>query len=113
MSVFDIRSAGDFRAFIHVVAPGLAALVVGYGVLDASQAALIVGLVLAVASPALAAVNTADGFRKWFYPVMGAAAAALIGFGIVAESDITPWLAFIPVLLGGGVAAANTPTTGK
>jgi membrane-bound metal-dependent hydrolase YbcI (DUF457 family) len=111
MSVLDIRTFADFRAFLHVVAPGLAALVVGYGVLDSSQAALIVGLVLAVASPAVAALNTADGFRKWFYPVMGAAAAVLIGFGIFAESDVTPWLAFIPVLLGGGVAAANTPTS--
>lgn len=111
MSILNIRTWGDARALIHVGAPVLAAAAVASGWVDMNLATILVGLVLAVLSPALATINTVDGFRRWFYPVLGAASALLIAFGYFTEFQYATWIPVITLLIGSGVAAANTPTT--
>lgn len=111
MSVFDIKSWGDVRAFLHVTFPAIAGVLVMAGLWSAAVAPLVVALVLAVSDASLSTANTADGFRKWYYPVQGAVSALLLGLGIFADAQLAPVLALVPIFLGGGVAAANTPTT--
>lgn len=110
-SVLEIKSAGDVRALIHVAAPVLAAAAVASGWATAGVAQLVVTLVLAVASGTLAAFNTADSFRKFAYPVIAAAGALAIAFGYVNQGTWDIWIPVLTVLLGGGVAAANTKTS--
>lgn len=111
MSLLDIKSAADVRALVHVAAPVLAAAAVASGWLDDGLAQLIVTLVLAVASPALAALNTANGFRQFFYPVAAAAAGLLIYLGWWTDAQWAIWLPVLVVFIGPAVAAANTPTS--
>lgn len=111
MNVFNIRTWSDVRAFIHVLAPVLATALVATGVADENLATQIVTLVLAVFSPALAVVNSVDGFRTWFYGVLGAASTILIALNVFSETQYTTWLPVVTLLLGAGVAAANTNTT--
>lgn len=111
MNALNIRTWADARAFIHVLAPVLASALVLSGVADENLAAKIVTLVLAVFSPAIATVNTVDGFRQWFYPVLGAISLILIYLGLFTEAQWNTWLPVISLILGAGVAAANTNTT--
>ncbi|MFD7247928.1 hypothetical protein ACFV6Y_39025 [Streptomyces massasporeus] len=103
--VFGIKSRDDLRAFIHSTAPALVTFLVGVGALANSVAPYVLALVLAVFDAGLARLNTVDGFRKWLYPVLGAFSSLGIFLGIVTEVQIAPWLALIPVILGGGVAS--------
>jgi len=98
------------RAFLYVLAPALVALLVSYNYFTASTGALVTALVLAVVSPVLAVVNTADGFRKWFYGVLGAGQALVVGLGLVTDLELTPWVTIVGLIVG-GVAAANVDTT--
>ncbi|WP_182349338.1 hypothetical protein [Tomitella gaofuii] len=114
MVLANIRTWADARAFLQTAAPVVMTLLVTNGVLTDSEASLWVGLVLAVASPALARWNTIDGFRKWLYPVIGAANAVIIGYGIADAATVGMWLPVVTLILGGtvsGVANANTPTS--
>lgn len=113
ISALDIRSWSDVRAFVHVAAPGIGATLVGTSAFaDSGQAVLaIVGLIVALTSPALSAVNTADGFRKYFYPAVGALGGLLGTFGIVTDTQWALYTSIAVVLLGAGTAGANTPTT--
>lgn len=113
MSLLEIRTWDDARNFIHVAAPGLAVALVGFGWVDETLATAVVGVAVALFSPLLAAVNTTNGFRKWFYPVIGAVASLAIVLGYLNETEWTQWLAIITLLLGGGVATANTPVSNQ
>lgn len=113
MNALNVRSWADVRALIHVGAPVISAALVASGVADQNLAGLIVALVLAVLSPALALINTTDGFRVWFYPVIGAVAPILIYLNFVSEFDYSTWLPVITLFIGPAVAAANTPTSGE
>ncbi|MFF1531497.1 hypothetical protein [Cellulomonas sp. NPDC058312] len=110
-SLLNLRSWADLRALVHVAAPVLAAVLVAKGWADSNLAGLLVTLVAAVASPAIATINTANGFRRWFYPVIAAVAAVLIALGYLSEFDYSTWLPVIVLFIGPAVAAANTPTT--
>jgi hypothetical protein len=111
MTLLDIRTWGDVRAFLHSAVPLTAAAAVTSGLLTEQHSLLWVALVLAVVDPAISWSNS-TGFRKGLYAVLLAANAVLIGvFGLWTQGDIAPWLSLIPILLGGGVAAANTPTS--
>lgn len=110
-SLLGIKTWSDLRAFIHTAIPGLAVFLVTMGILTATKANLVAALLLAVFDSTLSHINTADGFRRWVYPVLGTGATLLIGWGIFTQDQIAPWLALIPILLGGGLAAANTNTT--
>lgn len=111
MPVFGIRTWNDVRAFLHVFLPVLAVAAVSSGLLTQSDSLLWVALAAAVADPALS-IGNSEGFRRWFYGVALALNAMLIGvFALWTPDQSAPWFALIPILLGGGVAAANTPTT--
>ncbi|QDF15395.1 membrane protein [Gordonia phage Mollymur] len=113
ISALDIRSWSDVRAFLHVAAPGVGAALMGTSAFIENGAALtaVIGLIVALTSPALSVVNTASGFRSWFYPVLGAGGAALGTFGIVTDTQWGLYTAIAVILLGAGTASANTPTT--
>lgn len=111
MSLLDIRTWGDVRAFIHSAAPTVAAAAVAAGLLNGTTSLLWVGLVLAVFDPALSFANS-DGVRKGLYAILAAANAVLIGvFGLWTQTQAATWWVLLPLLIGGGVAAANTPTS--
>ncbi|AOE43723.1 membrane protein [Gordonia phage Bantam] len=114
ISVLDIRSWSDVRAFIHVAAPTVGATLMGSSAFMGEHGAAltaVIGLLVALTSPALSVANTASGFRAWFYPVLGAGGAALGTFGIVTDTQWGLYSAIAVILLGAGTASANTPTT--
>lgn len=111
MPVFGIRTWSDVRAFLHVFLPVLAAAAVSSGLLTSNDSLLWVGLAFAVIDPVLS-IGNSDGLRRWLYGVALAANAVLIGvFGLWTPDAAAPWFALIPILLGGGLAAANTDTS--
>ena len=119
MSLFDIRSAADVRAFAYAMLPTLSSFLVTAGILKADQAALWSALVIAILGPVIAAVHakTLSSFRVAFYALLAAGQALLIGYGLITDTQdaqVSLWLPVISVILGGtagGVASANTPTT--
>ncbi|AHZ95592.1 holin [Mycobacterium phage Paola] len=106
-----IRTWEDLRLQVHVLSPYAVTAMVTWNIADADHAKLIVGLVLAVASPALAFFNTRDGFRRWVYGALPAVQAFIVGFGWAEDSTLTPLMAAIVALLGGALAATNTRTS--
>ncbi|AWH13645.1 holin [Mycobacterium phage AlishaPH] len=106
-----IRTWGDLRLQIHVLSPYAVTAMVTWNIASEDKAKLIVGLVLAVASPALAFFNTRDGFRRWVYGLLPPLQAFIVGFGWAQDSTLTPLMAAIVALLGGEMAAANTPSS--
>lgn len=109
--MLGLRTWADWRAFLHVLLPAVATAAVGSGLLLENHAALWVALGTALLDPLLS-ITHSDGFRQALYGVALAANAVLIGvFGLWTEAQSAPWFALIPILISGGVAAANTPTT--
>ncbi|WNM68972.1 holin [Mycobacterium Phage TribleTrouble] len=106
-----IRTWEDLRLQIHVLSPFAVTGMVTWGIADKSHAQLIIGLVLAIASPALAQFNTRDGFRRWVYGVLPPVQALVVGYGWATDSALTPVMAAIVALLGGALAATNTRTS--
>lgn len=110
MNALNIKSWADARAFLYVLAPAIVGLLVSYDYFDGSTGALVVALVLAILSPALAVINTQSGFRQWFYGILGAAQALVVGIGLVTDYQLAPWITLVGLVVG-GVAAANVDTT--
>ncbi|AVO21970.1 holin [Mycobacterium phage Adonis] len=106
-----IRTWEDLRLQIHVLSPYAVTAMVTWNIASEDKAKLIVGLVLAVASPALAFFNTRDGFRRWVYGLLPPLQAFIVGFGWAQDSTLTPLMAAIVALLGGALAASNTPAS--
>ncbi|QXO13957.1 holin [Mycobacterium phage Illumine] len=106
-----IRTWEDLRLQIHVLSPYAVTAMVTWNIASEDKAKLIVGLVLAVASPALAFFNTRDGFRRWVYGLLPPLQAFIVGFGWAQDSTLTPLMAAIVALLGGALAASNTPSS--
>ncbi|ASR77964.1 holin [Mycobacterium phage Bella96] len=106
-----IRTWEDLRLQIHVLSPYAVTAMVTWNIASEDKAKLIVGLVLAVASPALAFFNTRDGFRRWVYGLLPPLQAFIVGFGWAQDSTLTPLMAAIVALLGGAMAASNTPSS--
>lgn len=114
VAALNIRSWADARVFLQTAAPVIMTALAGYGIVENQQAALWTALLVSIAAPALATINTAGGFRKWFYPVLGAANAVAIAYGIADPDALQMWLPVITLVLGGagsGIANANTNTT--
>jgi CHASE2 domain-containing sensor protein len=116
MSIFNIRSAADFRAFLYVLLPVVSTLLVGYGVVTDNQVQLWGALVTAVLGPVVAAFNakSVSAFRTAFYTVLGAGQALVVGYGLATDAQFATWMPLVVAFIGlsaGGVAAANTDTT--
>ncbi|MCC9181060.1 MULTISPECIES: phage holin [Mycolicibacterium] len=109
MTILDLQNRDDTRRFLHVALPGIAAVLVAVGVLTSDLAPLVASTVMTVFDSVLSRVNTSDKARKWFYPLMGLGAVGLLGVGHWLNADTAQWLAVVPILLGGSVAAAKTP----
>lgn len=111
MNLLEIRTLADARAFLHTALPGIAVLLVGAGALGADVAALWVAFLAVVIDASLSTFNTSNGFRKFLYPFLAAGSALLIRYGYTTDETWALWSSIVPILFGGGVAAANTPTT--
>lgn len=118
LNVFNIRTAGDLRAFLYVLWPVVATFLVSLGVTDQNEASLWGGLVFALLGPVIAFYNVRNvsTFRAAFYAVLGAVQAITIAYGLIQAADVAQWLPFITAIVGlltGGVASANTQTSGS
>lgn len=116
MSIFNIRSLADFRAFLYVLLPVVSTLLVGYGVVTDSQVQLWGALVAAVLGPVIAAFNarSVSAIRTAFYAVLGTGQALVVGYGLSTDAQFATWMPLVVAFVGlsaGGVAAANTDTT--
>lgn len=116
MSIFNIRSWADFRAFLYVLLPVVSTLLVGYGVVTDNQAQLWAALVTAVLGPVVAAFNAKNvsAARTAIYAVLAAGQAVVVGYGLATDAQFATWMPLVVALVGaaaGGVAAANTDTT--
>lgn len=106
-----VRTWEDLRLQIHVLSPYVITAMVTWNIASEDKAKLVVGLALAVASPAVAFFNTRDGFRRWVYGLLPPLQAFIVGFGWAQDSTLTPLMAAIVALLGGALAASNTPSS--
>lgn len=111
MSLFDIHTPADARAFAHVALPGIATILVAAGYLTGELAGLWLALVLVIIDASLSSFNTANGFRKFLYPALVAVGALLVRYGYTTDATWALWTGLAPILFGGGVAAANTDTS--
>ena len=96
---------------IHSGGPAISSLLVGWNIVGDDKAALIAGLLVALASPLAAYPEAENNFRKWLYGVIAAVQAVLIGVVGVVDSPIVDLCGSALAILGGMVASANTPTS--
>lgn len=111
MSLLDIHSWADARAFLHVALPAVAAVLVTAGYVASDFAALWLAFLLVVIDAGLSTFYSANGFRKALYPLLAAGGALLIRYGFTTDATWALWTGLAPILFGGGVAAANTDTS--
>lgn len=114
--LFNIKSLADLRAAAYALLPIVSTLLVTYGVLDETKAALWAGVATAVLGPVIAAAQarTVSAFRTGFYALAAAVQAVVVGYGIVTDAQIGVWMPLVTALVGaaaGGVAVANTDTS--
>jgi hypothetical protein len=114
--IFGIKTFADLRAALYALLPIVSTLLVTYGVLDETKAALWAGVATAVLGPVIAAVQarTLSSFRTAFYALAAAVQAVVVGYGIVTDAQIGVWMPLVTALVGaaaGGVAVANTDTS--
>lgn len=110
-NAFGIRTWDDVRNMIHSGAPALSTALVGWNVVDDQKATLIVGLVVAMASPLAAYPHADNNFRKYLYGVIAAFQAVLIGVIGVVDSPVLDLVGSALAILGGMVASTNTPVS--
>jgi len=96
---------------VYVLSPYVVTVLVGWNVTSEERAKLIVALVAAVFSPALAFTHTDDGMRRWLYGMLMPTQSLLVGFGIATESQVAPVISAVVALLGGALASNNTPVS--
>lgn len=110
-NTLGVRTWDDVRAMVHTGGPALSSLLVGWNVVDDDKAALIGGLVVAMASPLAAYPHADNNFRKYLYGVIAALQAVLIGVVGIVDNPVIDLLGAAAAILGGMVAGANTPTS--
>ena len=109
--VFGIRSLADVRAFVHVAAPLTASAMLAFDFAQGGIIQMIITAIVALTSPALAAANTSDKARTLLYALVLVVGAAAITWNYIDENTWNEILPMVMLVLGGGVASANTPTT--
>lgn len=113
-TALGIRTAADVRSVVYNCLPVLTTLLIGLGVATTDQAALVAGLVSAIAGPGIAWWMARDlsTLRAALYAILTAAQAVVIGYGLAGDTGT--WTVIASALmaaLGGGVAVANTPVS--
>lgn len=110
-NAFGVRTWDDVRNMVHSGAPALSTMLVGWNIVDDDKAALITGLIVAMASPLAAYPHADNNFRKYLYGVIAAFQAVLIGVVGVVDNPIVNLLGSAMAILGGMVASTNTPVS--
>lgn len=110
-NTLGIRTWDDLRNMVHSGAPALSTALVGWNIVDGDKAALIAGLLVAMASPLAAYPHADNNFRKYLYGVIAAFQAVLIGVVGIVDSPILDMLGSAVAILGGMVASTNTPVS--
>lgn len=110
-NALGVRTWDDVRNMIHSGAPALSTMLVGWNVVDNDKAALIAGLLVALASPLAAYPHADNNFRKYLYGVIAAFQAVLIGVVGVVDSPVVNLLGSAMAILGGMIASTNTPVS--
>lgn len=114
-NLFNIRTWRDLVAMLYVIVPLASASLVGYGVLQDEESAVLVGAILAILQVALQFTRTANWKRRAFYTALLAANAVLVWYRVIDENFLNMWLPLINVLLIGvpaSVAVQNVNTSG-
>lgn len=97
------------RGTLHSVAGAVIAVLIVYGFVNDTQAAVIGAAVIAAVDLGLVLVYTRAAWRKALYPVLYAAGAVLAIYGVVSQDEIGAILGVAAAVLGTQVAAQNTP----
>lgn len=100
------------RERLYIVAAALMTVLVSFGVLNDSQAALWSSLAVAVIGAIFAVVNAESSWRVALYTVAGAAAALFQAYGILGDANWAAITGLVAAVLGVSTAAAKAPTTG-
>lgn len=111
MNLLEIRTWADARAFLHVALPGVAGILAVAGYVSSEDAGLWLAAIFVVLDAGLSTFYTANGFRKFLYPALSITGLLLVRYGVTTSETWALWTGLVPILFGGGVAAANTPTT--
>lgn len=113
MSFDTLRDlSADVRGRIYAVLAPLQVLLVAFGLLSNSNAALWVSVVTALLGFTMAGANSTATWRTWLYRIIGAAQPILIAYGVATDSQVAAVVAVVSAVLGLGVAAAKTPSIG-
>ncbi|MEV4127162.1 hypothetical protein [Nocardia sp. NPDC049707] len=113
MSFDSLRDlTADARARIYYLLAPLQVALVSFGLLNDSNAPLIVAAVAAVVGFTMAGANSTSTWRTWLYGVIGAAQPLLTAYGVFNNSQAASVIAVVSAALGLGVAAAKTPSFG-
>jgi hypothetical protein len=113
MSFDSLRDlTADARARIYYLLAPLQVALVSFGLLNDSNAPLIVAAVTAVLGFTVAGVNSTSTWRTWLYGVIGAAQPLVTAYGMFTDSQVASVVAVVSAALGLGVAAAKTPAAG-
>lgn len=99
------------RERLYIVAAALMTVLVSFGVLNDSQAALWSALVVAIIGAIFAVVNAETSWRVALYTVAGAAAAVFQAYGILGDANWAAITGLVAAVLGVSTAAAKAPTT--
>lgn len=113
MSFDSLRDlTADARGRLYALLAPLQVLLVTFGLLNDSNAALWVSVVTAVLGFTVAGAHSTATWRTWLYGIIGTAQPVLIAYGVFSDSQAAAVIAVVSAALGLGVAAAKTPTFG-
>lgn len=102
----------EVRGRIYSFLVPLQVLLVAFGLVNGSAAALWGSAVAAVLGFTLAGANSTATWRTYLYGILGAAQPILVALGVFNESRAAAIVAVVSAALGLTVAAAKTPSIG-
>lgn len=100
----------ETRGTVYTVSAALVAALVVFGVVSATLASSIAGLLLAVVTLLYAIIHSESILRTAIYGVCAAAAGLFVALGSITDNQSESLLAIVAPVLGITLAAANTPT---
>ncbi|WP_306365297.1 hypothetical protein [Nocardia sp. CC227C] len=113
MSFDTLRDlSADVRGRLYALLAPVQVLLVTFGLLNDSAAALWISVATAVLGFTMAGANSTATWRTWLYGIIGAAQPVLIAYGVWTDSQVSAVVAVVSAALGLGVAAAKTPSIG-
>lgn len=112
----NLKSADNWRAFIHQVTPVVVTTMVTLGIITNSQVLLWVPLIFAILDPVLSGLNATDKVRKIIYGVAGLCQSGGMIAGLAtglssAGGQIAPIIGVGVTILSAFLGRFYTPTT--